>query len=340
MFSYILCVAPRFRKPYQSIIFFGSTIYNYQGKEERVLAILNEAVQYLNKTAICFTMGIVLSTISFAVYPLYTYLWLNERPRFVPVILPFVHPDSESGYYLCALVQIFMSTTAIGGTIGIEIIVSMIVNNMYVAVGVIEFELDKLSHLILKSELGSLGIKQALRNILMQVQDFDRYFETVFLSSFLHLKSVFPHRYTSTVANFFYWRFLLQPIFASITIAAAIFFHRKSTWTSGYGYASLTYIQLLVLCFGGNLVKIEVRVFPLASKIKYKCKCMFSSKKHRLQVAIYSFKWYLLPVHEQKLVRDVLMRIRNIRVLSIGPFADLDFETASIVSSYLIAILR
>lgn len=143
---------------------------------------------------------------------------------------------------------------------------------------------------------------------------------------------IFPclcFRYTSTLTKFFYWRFLLQPISSTITIAAAIFLQHTDNWSSGYGYAACSYIQLLVLCYMGNLVQIQVRleIMNLAYLIM-----SFNFQKHRLVASVYSFKWYLMINENQKMILSVLHRIQHISALSIGPFADLHFETAADVS--------
>lgn len=43
-------------------------------------------------------------------------------------------------------------------------------------------------------------------------------------------------------------------------------------------------------------------------------------------------QWYLLPTKQQKAVSTLIHWIQNCDVLTIGPFGDLDFETASTVS--------
>lgn len=66
-------------------------------------------------------------------------------------------------------------------------------------------------------------------------------------------------RYASALTDFFYWRFFLQPFASTLTIALSIFLQHTGNWSSGYGYSACVYIQLLVLCYMGDLIKIQVR---------------------------------------------------------------------------------
>lgn len=86
-------------------------------------------------------MGFILTTTMYGVCPLYTYSFLNERPFFIPMILPFIDPNTWIGYHINASVQFFISFTGIIGAIGIEIILTIIVNNVHTAISIIEFYL-------------------------------------------------------------------------------------------------------------------------------------------------------------------------------------------------------
>lgn len=52
----------------------------------------------------------------------------------------------------------------------------------------------------------------------------------------------------------------------------------------------------------------------------------------RIAVELYNMQWYLLPLEQQREVCSLIHWIQNGNVLTIGPFGDLDFETASSVS--------
>lgn len=49
--------------------------------------------------------------------------------------------------------------------------------------------------------------------------------------------------------------------------------------------------------------------------------------------AFNSLPWYLLPLHTQKDIRYILNRTQYGPILTIGPFAELNYETATKVCS-------
>lgn len=58
----------------------------------------------------------------------------------------------------------------------------------------------------------------------------------------------------------------------------------------------------------------------------------FLFQNHKITREFYNIPWYLLPTSLQKLVRCAIHSSQNGAILSIGPFAELDFGTAANVS--------
>lgn len=61
-------------------------------------------------------------------------------------------------------------------------------------------------------------------------------------------------------------------------------------------------------------------------------KLSFSTQNERLSAALCSITWYLLPPSSQKMLQTTLHRVQNGARLTIGPFAELNLETATNVS--------
>lgn len=55
-------------------------------------------------------------------------------------------------------------------------------------------------------------------------------------------------------------------------------------------------------------------------------------QNEKLLAEIYDTPWYLMSTSSQKQVCAALHRLQNAGVLTIGPFAQLDFETAAMVN--------
>lgn len=53
----------------------------------------------------------------------------------------------------------------------------------------------------------------------------------------------------------------------------------------------------------------------------------------RLSTALWNVPWYLLPPMYQRMLQSILNRIQNGARLTIGPFAELNMETATDVSN-------
>lgn len=55
----------------------------------------------------------------------------------------------------------------------------------------------------------------------------------------------------------------------------------------------------------------------------------FISKYNKLEEALFGMPWYLLPLKHQKTLATAMNRVQNGTTLTIGPFDELNFETAT-----------
>lgn len=172
---YLFVIVRPWADTYQSLIFFGGKyIYPLHDKNAKLHEAYDEAAIMLIRTSLTIFTAILLSTIGFAVYPLYTYIFENAHPMMIPIILPLTDPETNFGYYLNVSNQLFISFTGIFGNIGIEFISSMMVNNIWVGVSSVQCALDEFSDFIRREPHKTLQIKYRLRRILMRIRDLDR----------------------------------------------------------------------------------------------------------------------------------------------------------------------
>lgn len=144
------------------------------GESEKLHKAHDEAATMMIRASLTILAAITLSSIVYAMYPMYTYFFENAHPMTIPIILPFIDPETNSGYYLNVANQLFISFTGIFGNIGIEFISSMMVNNIWVGVSSVQCALDEFSEFIRQKPHETLDMKYKLRTILTRIRDLDR----------------------------------------------------------------------------------------------------------------------------------------------------------------------
>lgn len=175
LFSYLVCIPIKVRQNYRKLIFWGDkSIFYYVGNDKIILNKLNVSAKYLGRTSISISIGIIFAALAYGIYPIYIYIWKNERAMIIPIITPFFDPDSVTGYHTNIVIQLSISTVGIMGIIGLELITSIMVVNVYTAVKIIECDLNELNKLLLNENAEKYFVNQYLREIVVKIQDIDR----------------------------------------------------------------------------------------------------------------------------------------------------------------------
>lgn len=94
---------------------------------------------------------------------------------------------------------------------------------------------------------------------------------------------------------------------------------------------------MAILCYTGSNIENRVSYTNCHSQSLLSILQQSNSHKQsqRISEALYDFKWYLLPAHDQKAVMLMLSNMQNGYCISIGPFEKLNFETLKIVRKNL-----
>lgn len=182
---YFLIMIPSTRKTLQSIAFFaGDKIYTdiTEGCNLNYIGVCDESAIKLLKTT-TKTLGIIFASLMLALtFPIYAFVINNELQFPIPVIVPFTDLDSRFGLGLNILNQLFMSFQGITGNFGIEIMTCMVKNSIWastVAIGhsIWEFSssIEKTPSTPSEAVTSKRELHYQFRNILIQVQDHDRY---------------------------------------------------------------------------------------------------------------------------------------------------------------------
>lgn len=124
---------------------------------------------------VIFTMSAVfISYFTFGAGSLYVIIFKGERVTFLGTELPFFDINTNFGYAINMFEQFVLTVGAVTANTTIEI-GSCIVNNSIEAIpGIIRLQSEDLED-DLKSNGMSLSAKHRLRNVLMQLQDFNGY---------------------------------------------------------------------------------------------------------------------------------------------------------------------
>lgn len=115
--------------------------------------------------------------------PIYAYIFKNIRSTPMATHLPFLEKDSDIEFTMNLLIQSVIATSALIGNISIELLTLLISNGITIIPRLIHLNLNDLVKEITGSNFNS---KVRWHNVLIQVQDFDRYL-------FCHLKKSFPN---------------------------------------------------------------------------------------------------------------------------------------------------
>lgn len=99
----------------------------------------------------------------------------------------------------------------------------------------------------------------------------------------------------------------------------------------GIGYSAGLYIQLLLLCDVGKAVDDDVNI-TLFNLIKFFINAFNHFQDNMVLDALNDFPIYFLPIKKQKLFLLLTNCMQNRQKLTIGPFAELNYETLTQVS--------
>lgn len=169
---------PKSRKLIQSLIFFaGDRIYTdiQPDSETNYIRVCDQSAIKLLKDA-SSTLAIISSAvILYSCFPMYAFIKHNEIQLFMPMFFPFTDMESTTGITINILNQIFANTLVLGGNFGIEVATSMTKNSIWSCVIAIGHSVFQLTESIKKTKSQSTRIiDYTFRNILIQVEDFDR----------------------------------------------------------------------------------------------------------------------------------------------------------------------
>lgn len=123
------------------------------------------------------TIMIVILSMGIGVFgPIYAYITTGARATLLGVKLPFFDEGSDLEFMFVNALQFFSGTFGIIGNISIESCSALLISLNQMSVSICELDLMDFTHRIEKEGYQtSLESKILLRNILMRIQDVDKY---------------------------------------------------------------------------------------------------------------------------------------------------------------------
>lgn len=177
MVYYFIWMRAPTRKLFQSLVLFaGNVIYKDidQNSDPDFNRVCNEsAVKCLKSVVVTFFL-LVIPTMIYGIFPISATMFNGDFQLPIPNLLPFTDYKTTHGRILNILNNIYVMTLGMPANISAEIYMCMIKNTICAFTVVISCSIEKISVLLETPAPKNRQIIGKFRNILVQVQDFDR----------------------------------------------------------------------------------------------------------------------------------------------------------------------
>lgn len=180
-------VNPSKRVQFRRLYNFGADyIYANSNSSPKNYAVCNKmAIHLITNTA--NVIAIVMISFSLIIgAPFYKTVFTDENEMMIPVILPFIDPETTNGFQINFTYQLF---SLFCGSLIIpmnEIFTCVLKNNVTLAAAVIQNSLREFKIRLVKSRKFSNEFYPEFKNIVLKILDFDRYMLNKCLN--LHVK--------------------------------------------------------------------------------------------------------------------------------------------------------
>lgn len=169
-------MTPSTRKQYRYLYQFASNfLYANSETSKSKYSVCNRmAIDLVTSTS----KVLVLIAFSFSFItcgPTYKNLFTDEREMIIPVILPFIDPETEMGFYINLISQLICLALGSLGIPSIEVITCILRNTISLSTAIIEDSLNELKNSLERD--GNFSIEHAwqFRNIIIKILDFNRF---------------------------------------------------------------------------------------------------------------------------------------------------------------------
>lgn len=171
-----IALSPAKSSQYRSLYNFGADfIYAKCGTSRKHYIACDKMAIYLITCSITVNLLVLLSYMMAVCVPFTKTLFTDENEMILPVILPFVDPDTENGFiinYTDQVITCIFGSCVIPGT---ELLTCVLKNNASVAAIAIENSLLDLKKRMLMNDNLDEEFIQEFRNIILKILDYNRF---------------------------------------------------------------------------------------------------------------------------------------------------------------------
>lgn len=154
--------------------FCGDYIHANSNASPRNHDVCNKMAIHL-VTSKCRTLALLLFALFLAdCIPMYYNIFKNQRQMIIPVIVPFVHPDTELGYIVNSANEMLFLIFGPLVIFGTEMITCVLKNAVTTASTVVGNSLEELGDSLEKCKTFDLGRSRYFTNIIVKITDYDR----------------------------------------------------------------------------------------------------------------------------------------------------------------------
>lgn len=237
--------------------FSGHFIYAISGSSGWRHVVCTRMVNQLIFDCIRISVLVAISLLLTFAYPLFLIVFFGQKHVLVPVILPFVDPYTDQGFYINLIHQINFGIFGSFAILGIEMTTCVNKNATMVAADYIQSNLEELENNLKNDSEFTIQRAQEFRNIIVQVQDFHRFFFSICTSDEIKIFELCIYflyfRYIAGITNLYYWKLFIQPPLLIYAVAASIFLYVKVRINT----------LIIFLIFGDYFVQMVINVQSL-----------------------------------------------------------------------------
>lgn len=107
--------------------------------------------------------------------PLYKIFFTDEYEMIIPVVLPFIDPETKYGFYINLGNQLVSCAYGLIIIPGTELMTCVLKNTISVTAAVIQNSLLEFDNLVQQNEAFSMEYAQGFQNIILKILDFDKF---------------------------------------------------------------------------------------------------------------------------------------------------------------------
>lgn len=172
-----MALHPTQRRKFRSLYNFGADfIYANSDTSRKNYVVYDKMAVYLVTCSIRVNLLVLLSYMMAVCVPFTKTLFTDENEMILPIILPFIDPDTDDGFvinYADQVITCLFGSCVIPGT---ELLTCVLKNNVTAAATAIENSVIELKvRMMMNHQDLTEEFVHKFRNIILQILDYDRY---------------------------------------------------------------------------------------------------------------------------------------------------------------------